>query len=467
MGIGTNAFKREIGKNTGKWISNVVFGDSHSTPYRRVGSNREPREVIYREPRISKTEQRHQQFMAQLERENSLKERIYEEQQDAQRQKIHLEFLNEMQQNIKVALALSPTDYDNYDDYINEIISWLELKEWVNLKDDYLFDKFEKSKFTIENRLADIYLDKLRDFIKNLPETISIEKEKELRKTLLSFEKKRASALKDNWGAFDSYLMDFKEMFVSSVFSKKRTIKSENLPTSNILNKVEVSKNKEEISIENDTENCVEESIFIDLNEENRIEKKLSDIWTKYEKLIDYNIINRKPIFSSDAVKDSILFIGVNPSYNPADDEILIKSSDNKSLMYGSLYQLPNAPAYFKKLETFADNLGVGYSHINLLYARENDRNLLLNVNHNFIREQLELTYETILLIKPIAILFFSDYSKDLIYGKDRWVNPILSTLDCHVLNGTNIPVFFTDDITILEQQESQLLLNSILKAIK
>ena len=75
-------------------------------------------------------------------------------------------------------------------------------------------------------------------------------------------------------------------MFVSSVFSKKRTVKSENLPTSNIVNKVEVSKNKEESSIENDTENCVEESIFIDLNEEDRIEKKLSDIWAKYEKLI-------------------------------------------------------------------------------------------------------------------------------------------------------------------------------------
>lgn len=47
MGIGTNAFKREIGKNTGKWISNVVFGDSHSTPYRRVGSNRENREKLF------------------------------------------------------------------------------------------------------------------------------------------------------------------------------------------------------------------------------------------------------------------------------------------------------------------------------------------------------------------------------------------------------------------------------------
>src|SRR5690554_6197167 len=32
-----DSFKREVGKNTGKYLSNVLFGDGHSTPYRRVG----------------------------------------------------------------------------------------------------------------------------------------------------------------------------------------------------------------------------------------------------------------------------------------------------------------------------------------------------------------------------------------------------------------------------------------------
>ena len=31
-----DSFKREVGKNTGKFVSNLVFGDKHSTPYRRV-----------------------------------------------------------------------------------------------------------------------------------------------------------------------------------------------------------------------------------------------------------------------------------------------------------------------------------------------------------------------------------------------------------------------------------------------
>ncbi|CAM1365498.1 hypothetical protein [Tenacibaculum xiamenense] len=34
MGKGTDAFKRELGKNTGKWVSNKIFGDGHSTPNR-------------------------------------------------------------------------------------------------------------------------------------------------------------------------------------------------------------------------------------------------------------------------------------------------------------------------------------------------------------------------------------------------------------------------------------------------
>ena len=36
MGRISNALERELGKNTGKFISNLIFGDSHSTPYRRV-----------------------------------------------------------------------------------------------------------------------------------------------------------------------------------------------------------------------------------------------------------------------------------------------------------------------------------------------------------------------------------------------------------------------------------------------
>lgn len=42
MGIFGNSFKRELGKNTAKRVSNAIFGDKWSTPYKRVSSPKEP-----------------------------------------------------------------------------------------------------------------------------------------------------------------------------------------------------------------------------------------------------------------------------------------------------------------------------------------------------------------------------------------------------------------------------------------
>lgn len=40
MGKTTDSFKWEVGKNTGKAVSNWIFGDSHATPYRRVDKSK-------------------------------------------------------------------------------------------------------------------------------------------------------------------------------------------------------------------------------------------------------------------------------------------------------------------------------------------------------------------------------------------------------------------------------------------
>lgn len=203
------------------------------------------------------------------------------------------------------------------------------------------------------------------------------------------------------------------------------------------------------------------ESLFLDLNENLRIEKRLTEIWKKYSRSVPSKIIQRQPIFSADGVNNSILYVGVNPSYSPEDDSTLIPSMDKKSLMYGSFYQLSEAPGYFKKLEKFASDAGKAYTHINLLYAREDNRDFLIHSNAEFIREQLELSYDTILKLNPVAIIFFSDYCQELIFGADRWVNPTSEVNDRFTLKNTNIPVFFTDDITVLPTiAREQLLVN-------
>ena len=44
--------------------------------------------------------------------------------------------------------------------------------------------------------------------------------------------------------------------------------------------------------------------------------------------------------------------------------------------------------------------------------------------DENFIREQLELTYETIRK-STLVIVFFTDYCRYLIFGADRWIDPV------------------------------------------
>lgn len=89
-----------------------------------------------------------------------------------------------------------------------------------------------------------------------------------------------------------------------------------------------------------------------------------------------------------------------------------------------------------------------------------------MDSDHNFIREQLELTYETILKLKPVAIFFFSDYCKNLIFGADRWVNPNSESNGSYILNGTNFPVFFTNDITSMTAIEQIELIRNVEKII-
>lgn len=103
---------------------------------------------------------------------------------------------------------------------------------------------------------------------------------------------------------------------------------------------------------------------------------------------------------------------------------------------------------------------------MNLLYAPENNRDLLLRTNSDFIREQLELSYDTIVKINPVAIVFFTDYCKRLIFGADRWVNPATEKNGAFILNGTKIPVFFSEDVTTLNAMQQQELIQQIKSAL-
>lgn len=460
------SFERELGKNTGKWVSNVIFGDGHSTPYRRA-ENRHRQKL--KQQRIQENNF-HKQKLTQIKLENGIREREQ-----------NLLIDSAVLQNVDI---ISSYKISNNIEQIVDLL--LELSIQVKTNKWYINDEEGK----IRNKYNEALLEKFNQTLLRLKTIDSNNSQIEyFEKNLKNFKNKRFLKKNESLLIFVSILFVafciflFTEGLLMIVLIPivfiiitmlsyryyKRNRKSVNSKIQN--NKyLEVKETKEIISEDETTivqDNIIEESsFFFDLNENERIEKKLTTIWDKYRVEIDSNIINRKPIFSADGVDNSILFVGINPSYNISDDDVFIKSNDGSSLMYGSFYQLVDAPKYFQSLEFFADKLNKGYTHINLLYARENDRDLLLNVNHNFIREQLELTYETILKINPVAIIFFSDYCKDLIFGKDRWVDPNTELNESYILNGTKFPVFFTKDLTAMTAMEQIELISKIEKVI-
>lgn len=462
MGAASNAFSREIGKNAGKAVSNFLFGDSHSTPYRRVHSAPPP------PPRPTKAQLTHEANIARIEAEKEVQlkmlseqkkqhkaeldqqERFFREQQEKEHEGYLESYISELQDELRDALDLDTSKPTL--SLINQLVSILETKKWHN-KLDVGTKSLEKNKNRLENELANILLLRLSECLESNSIELSDSKRKYYTDTLQKFERRKSEGLYSVIGANVGFL-------AKKAFDLIKGLKSKE--TTEEVKEVRELKEHTETSV-----NVIESSIFFDLNENDRISNSLSNIWAKYANSVDKNIINRKPIFSADGVVESILFVGINPSYEPNDDNVFLQSDDEKSMLYGSLYQRDDAPDYFKRLEEFSEKLDRGYTHINLLYARENDRDFLLKTNGDFIREQLELTYETIVKIKPLAIFFFGSHCKNLIFGADRWIDPKSEKNGHYILNGTTLPVFFSEDIAFMQEADKGHLINSLRLIIK
>lgn len=103
MGKTFDSFKREIGKNTGKAVSNFFFGDSHSTPYRRVDA----------------------------ERRTALAEQIAEGKRD-QEERVYLNLLNSaVLENVDIVLQTKiPSDENGLNEVLSMWSAQLQTTKW-------------------------------------------------------------------------------------------------------------------------------------------------------------------------------------------------------------------------------------------------------------------------------------------------------------------------------------------------
>lgn len=471
MGKTTDSFKREIGKNAGKAVSNWLFGDAHSTPYRRVDSAKEARREAQRNIAEAKIE--------------AYNDRMYRNQMYA----LDAAVLKNID---SVANIRIPDNKEDLVDLLSELSVQVVANRWHWGGND---------EAKIRNKFCDALFSKYKQCVQKLQFIDNTEPQLFYFESILKKAKRdRLWKLYSGWlilliiaicviltpilaGAWATGKMGGLIVCILIVWLSFFTFKTirytrlKKLRSPKPIRKNEADTTPDVKQTRHDIMNTstmepkqpsVPDDITttIDLNDYDRIEQRLHFIWNKYHHKVDDRILGRRPIFSAEGEQDSILFVGINPSYTPDDDNTMMSSKNRNALLYKSQYKRPGAPVYFKELEKVANRVGYPYTHINLLYTRENNRETLLNANSDFIREQLELTYDTILKLSPLAIVFFSKYCHQLIFGKDRWIDPHSETHGHYILRGTSIPVFFSEDIMDMSYQSRENLIRAIRQTI-
>lgn len=152
-----------------------------------------------------------------------------------------------------------------------------------------------------------------------------------------------------------------------------------------------------------------------------------------------------------DIEYNSLMFIGINPSYNgiPIPDNLFYTNS------HGETHK------YFKKFIEISFEVGLNWSHLDLLFLRETNQKEVKSLGegslgHIFYDEQLKISKKIIETTKPKIIVVNNTYARDLLHsqsfttpkydfefdekiGTERIVNN-------EILNG--VPIFFTSMLT-------------------
>ena len=131
----------------------------------------------------------------------------------------------------------------------------------------------------------------------------------------------------------------------------------------------------------------------------------------------EFEFISRGFACVEEVEANSILFVGINPSYTQ-------KASPAEEI--GEYYQLQQEGnyRYFKKFEEISKSLNLPWSHLDLLCCRETNQKsveALINseLGRSFILKSLEIGLDAIRASKPHIIVVQNSLARRLL-GKDR-----------------------------------------------
>ncbi len=188
------------------------------------------------------------------------------------------------------------------------------------------------------------------------------------------------------------------------------------------------------------------------INIKEKFESKVKEIWTNEKFLdIDRNVLSRGYVMPDKVITDSILFIGINPSYSEKE----VKKNEN--------ILEPKILPYFEKFKDISEKIKIIDTHTDLLFFREREQKyidylLKSKIGIDFIYQQLMISKQIIILSKPKVIVVsntkareFMGFDKNLERTQGVWMDldfEFDENLGTHkIVNDSdleNVPVFFT-----------------------
>lgn len=182
---------------------------------------------------------------------------------------------------------------------------------------------------------------------------------------------------------------------------------------------------------------------------EDTFKKEIDLIWND-EKYQNVPFIERGYALQSEIPYSSILFIGINPSFNE------IKTIEKESFFYNNEGK-ELIHKYFKRFREISEKIKINWSHLDLLYIRETDQKKVKSIFKNeigrlFLLEQLMISKKIIENSKPKIIVVSNTLARDLFLQECKFEIFFDDTIGTHrIINNTQlegIPVFFTSMLT-------------------
>jgi hypothetical protein len=192
---------------------------------------------------------------------------------------------------------------------------------------------------------------------------------------------------------------------------------------------------------------------------EKEYKEKINEIWNNND-FSEIDIIKRGYVIHDKILENSILFIGINPSYiktsQPGRNFINLDQEGRKSENEKPYSYFLKFAKITEKINSTSENRKVKWSHLDLLFYRETNQKGLYTIEKqkngdNFIQKQLNITKEVIIKSKPKIIVVSNAKSRDLLKNEKYKLgfkfkfNELLGTeIVSHTSLPSEIPVFFT-----------------------